>query len=245
MKKTLQSMMTAAMFAAAAAAATGALSAASENMQAEAMEAVIEKQTTTGTTIMTLYGPPPVDYTDEETNDCERIDTTTTETTTTVEILYGPPSVLFKHGDLNFDRQFDARDLTLLKKELLRYQEYLKENPDSDITLEEYIWDSDRLDVNYDGKIDKEDIKELRRKLTGKSKEQEEAEEREGQETTTAITTTATTLTTTITTMTSAPLYGPPWVFTTTVEETQPFETDVTEMIPQPVYGPMPVEETE
>ena len=241
MKKTLQSVMTAAMFAAAATAALGTM----ENAgRAEAMAAVLENQTVF-TTTATLYGPPPVEYTDEETNDCERIDTTTTETTTTVEILYGPPSVLFKHGDLNFDRQFDARDLTLLKKEVLRYQEYLKENPDSDITLEEYIWDSDRLDVNYDGKIDKEDIKALRRKLTGKSKEQEEAEEREGQETTTAITTTATTLTTTITTMTSAPLYGPPWVFTTTVEETQPFETDVTEMIPQPVYGPMPVEETE
>ena len=203
MKKTLQSVMTAAMFAAAATAALGTM----ENAgRAEAMAAVLENQTVF-TTTATLYGPPPVEYTDEETNDCERIDTTTTETTTTVEILYGPPSVLFKHGDLNFDRQFDARDLTLLKKEVLRYQEYLKENPDSDITLEEYIWDSDRLDVNYDGRINKEDIMELRRMLTGKTKEQEEAEERArlGEETTTATTGTTAGTTTSGTTTFNGP----------------------------------------
>lgn len=260
MKKTLQTAMTAAMFAAAATAMTAGVSALPENSQVEALEMFAQNAAAPGTTTMTLYGPPPVDFTDdfgeEETTFTSTVETDPfTPYDTDPVVLYGPPSFLYEHGDLNTDRKFDARDLTLLKQELLRYQRYLKENPESNITIDEYIWDSARLDVNDDGKIDKEDIKALRRMLTGKSKEQEDAEEHAGEETTTTPTTTMTSTTTTfsgptqtwptttastvLTTMTM-PLYGPPWVFTTTEPVVT---TDVTEELPQPEYGPMPVEE--
>ena len=249
MKKTLQTAMTAAMFAAAATAMTAGVSALPENSQVEALEMFAQNAAAPGTTTMTLYGPPPVDFTDdfgeEETTFTSTVETDPfTPYDTDPVALYGPPSVFYESGDINMDRKLDARDLSNLKRILLSGQEY---------------WDRGMVDVNGDDIFDVEDIKAFRRKLTGKTKEQEEAEERErqGEETTTTPTTTMTSTTTTfsgptqtwptttastvLTTMTM-PLYGPPWVFTTTDAITT--TTDVTDNLPQPVYGPMPVEET-
>ena len=99
--------------------------------------------------------------------------------------LYGPPWVFAEKGDMNYDHSFDARDLTLLKQVILEE----RSPQQSDVFLG---------DVNLDGAIDKDDVKELIRQLTGKPDEPEETD------------VTVLSTDTTIPTTTTVPLYGPP-----------------------------------
>ena len=145
-----------------------------------------ETSTTAETTIFTepitqpAYGPPYWE---------------TTVTEIIPQPAYGPPWMFAEPGDLNYDFQLDARDLTLLKRYLLEGE------------INDHI---DRLaNVNHDGKIDKEDVKELIRKLTGKPEDEEEPD----------VTTTATTA-------------------TTQTADTETTTTDPWENYPLPLYGP-------
>ena len=111
-------------------------------------------------------------------------------------VLYGPPWVFADLGDMNYDFQFDVRDVTLLKQYVLE-----ERSPQQSDT---YLGD-----VNMDGVIDKADVKELIRKLTGKPEDDQEQTE------TTKITgtTTAQTTSTEATTTTwdyPVLMYGPP-----------------------------------
>ena len=148
MKKTLQSLMTAAMFTAAATSSLSASAAEQSFMQKTA-------------------GPEAA--------------------------LYGPPWVFAEKGDMNYDSVLDARDLSWLKQIVLEE----RDPQQSDTFLG---------DVNGDGTIDKEDIKVLIRKLTGKPEDEEEQTE------TTDTTATTESYTTTTETTWDYPvlMYGPP-----------------------------------
>ncbi|MBR5363795.1 MAG: dockerin type I repeat-containing protein [Oscillospiraceae bacterium] len=98
-------------------------------------------------------------------------------------VLYGPPWVFAESGDMNYDFQLDVRDVTHLKQIILE-----ERSPQQSDT---YLGD-----VNGDGSIDKEDVKALIRKLTGKPEDEEEVTEP---------------IVSTITTMQTA--YGPPPVW--------------------------------
>jgi hypothetical protein len=105
--------------------------------------------------------------------------------------VYGPPSFFYKHGDPNMDSSIDVRDLSILKRVILEGEGY-------------GIFDPELLDVNEDGRVNKEDIKALQRKLTGKPEDEDE------QTTVLTGTTTTTTFTTTIDEPIPQPAYGPP-----------------------------------
>lgn len=202
MKKTLQSLMTAAVFASAL--TTGFSDSISANSADDNFPLYPEL----------MYGPP--DYTDIEdeppfepvitegtivtttpTTDVSMEGTTpiyddtalggVTVTTTTTEplMLDGDAPVFSEPGDLNMDDSHDVRDLSLLKQYLLTNQS----QGIVDITG----------DVNLDGSIDKEDVKALIRLLTGKPEDEEDP-----------IITTVPTSSTTTTTAPIATLYGPP-----------------------------------
>ena len=166
MKKTTQSLMTAAMFAAAAA----------SSFRAAAAEEGLMNRTTTQNA--PLYGPPPVEL---------------------------------ALGDMNEDKQLDARDLSVLKKMIMdsRGQITLDElgDPDGNGMVQIWSWGSSPItssiyvgDVNQDLNIDKKDVEALVRMLTGKPEENEEEE-------TDPIVTTTTTVMESEMTQTS---YGPP-----------------------------------
>lgn len=156
--------------------------------------APITGTTTTALPIMTevpLYGPPRWDETIAPVTDI----TTTTMPVMTNAPLYGPPWVLFEEGDINYDKKLNAADLSLLKRAVLN---------------DSYDEATRRLgDLNEDGKLDKADVKEMIRRLTG-------APEKEPDET--DVTTTATDATVPPRSETTTdpyldipmPLYGPP-----------------------------------
>ena len=108
-------------------------------------------------------------------------------------VLYGPPWVFAEKGDMNYDHSFDARDVSLLKQVILEER--------SPKQSDEFLGD-----VNLDGAIDKDDVKELIRQLTGKPEDEEEQTQ-----TTDTTGVTDTTITTLTTTETEYPvsLYGP------------------------------------
>ncbi len=211
MKKSLHSLLTAAMFAAAVTTSAGGIS---NTQNASAAPAENDLITETTTEPQDVYGPPgwfsetetitdvtrndpptaygpPHWFTDTET---EAMTTTTTDVTAEIpQPAYGPPWMFAEPGDLNYDFKLDARDLTLLKRYLLEGE------------INDRI---DRLaNVNQDGKIDKEDVKELIRRLTGAPEEDPEE---------TDVTTTGTDATvpprpeTTTDPYWDYPLYGPP-----------------------------------
>lgn len=205
MKKSLHSILTAAMFAAAvttslsdpAASAQAKINPAEESLMDETWR---EQQgaygppnwfTETELTEMTttepqdVYGPPSwfTEPTDEPAS-------TTTSAETYPEPVYGPPWIFAKKGDMNYDRVLNARDVTQLKRAILT-----GEFSDA----EDYL-----ADVNNDGLIDQEDVKALIRQLTGKPEDGEE------NAVTTFITNSTDTTTTTVTTPMTYVLYGPP-----------------------------------
>ncbi len=240
MKKSLHSLLTAAMFAAAVTTSAGGISNTQNASAAPAENDLITETTTepqcvygppewftseseltdiTGTEPQDVYGPPgwfsetetitdvtrndpptvygpPHWFTDTET---EATLTTTTDVTAEIQQpAYGPPYVLFEKGDLNGDRVLNAKDLTLLKRAVLY------DNLDS-------FW-RPLGDLNDDGAVDKKDVKELIRRLTGAPEEDPEE---------TDVTTTGTDATVPPRPETTTdpywdypmPLYGPPTAY--------------------------------
>lgn len=201
MKKTLQSLMTAAVFASAL--TTGFSDSISANsaddnfpLYPELMygppdytdiedeppfEPVITEGTivtTTATTDVSLEGTTPI-YNDTT------LGGVTVTTTTEPLMLGGDVPVFSEPGDLNMDGIHDVRDLSLLKQYLLTNQS------------QGFVGITG--DVNSDDSIDKEDVKALIRLLTGKPEDEEDP-----------IITTVPTSSTTFPTTSTVTLYGPP-----------------------------------
>ena len=228
MKKSLHSVLTAAMFAAAVTTSAGgsaAFALGSSSAEANLMAQTAREQqgvygppnwfTTepaltklTDTEPQDVYGPPNW-FSESETNGTTtRIPPTVygppyfeTEPLSTEDVTepiqqpaYGPPWMFAAPGDLNYDFSLDARDLTLLKRYLLSGK-----MDDASYRL---------ANVNGDGEIDKKDVKELIRKLTGKPEDEDDPD----------VTTTATDATQPPESETTTdpwwdyplPLYGPP-----------------------------------
>ena len=217
MKKTLQSKLTAALFAAAISTGTGGTL---SPQLAKALDAANdittipettygppgwmmttdenETSTTTETTEMPIFGTeaPTVTMT-TSTSEMPVYGTetpTVTETTATEEVLQllGEPVLYDEPGDVNMNGCIDVHDLTLLKQYLLNQTKY---------KVPEEVGD-----INEDGKIDKADVKALIRLLTGKP----EDDAKETTVTTTVPTTFIDTDVTITTTMRMTTLYGPP-----------------------------------
>jgi hypothetical protein len=163
MKKTAQTLLTAAMFVS----ALGGSAAGKDSMKCNATaDTPATTTTTTGleafmTTGPVLYGPPWVFGTTTTTTETVTTDdsaqtvtepsvtdidpdftTTTFMPMTTPEILYGPPSVFM---DMNRDGSLDSRDLTLMKRKAL-----------GKLDDGSYIGD-----VNHSGKVDKYDVEQF------------------------------------------------------------------------------------
>ena len=140
MKKTIQTLATAAMFAAAAVSSFSVSAQESEFMEKSAQP------------MAPLYGPPPVD-----------------------RML----------GDMNQDDELDVRDLTVLKRILLQAEgDFDLEtvgDEDGDGWIQIWSWGSSQVtseiyagDLNQDAKVNKADVQEMIRRLTGAPKEEEE-----------------------------------------------------------------------
>ena len=195
MKKTLQTAMTAAMFAASLGMAAGTASA-SQTGASDA--AAVEKlMNATAGEIVDVYGPPAAFYTETEPP------TTTTETTAppeeTTDPYYDEPVtggvVPLPTMDLDGNGQLNARDLTILKQ-------YMLQDPKPARGFD-FTYSSD---YNYDGILDKQDLIQMILELTGMPEWKPEE---------TAVTTTTTAVfPTTETTVTMetypVPVYGPP-----------------------------------
>ena len=177
MKKTMHSLLTAAMFTAAA----------TSSFRASGAEAALMQKT-------------------------ERTD----------QLLYGPAPVTLALGDMNWDREVDARDLTVLKQKILAndgvIQRSARCDPDGDgwavIFGASGFSLLDLGDLNQDMKLDKEDIGIMVRLLTGKPEDEDEIKEN-SEKIETTVTTETTRNRETLTTTTwdwdiVVPLYGPP-----------------------------------
>ncbi len=195
MKKTLQTAMTAAMFAASLGMAAGTASA---SQTGESGAASVEKlMNATAGEIVDVYGPPAAFYTETEPP------TTTTETTAlpeeTTDPYYDEPVtggvVPLPTMDLDGNGQLNARDLTILKQ-------YMLQDPKPARGFD-FTYSSD---YNYDGILDKQDLIQMILELTGMPEWKPEE---------TAVTTTTTavfpTTETSVTIETyPVPVYGPP-----------------------------------
>ena len=195
MKKTLQTAMTAAMFAASLGMAAGTASA---SQTGESGAASVEKlMNATAGEVVDVYGPPEAFYTETEPP------TTTTETTAppeeTTDPYYDEPVtggvVPLPTMDLDGNGQLNASDLTILKQ-------YMLQDPKPARGFD-FTYSSD---YNYDGILDKQDLIQMILELTGMPEWKPEE---------TAVTTTTTavfpTTETSVTIETyPVPVYGPP-----------------------------------
>lgn len=209
MKKTIQTIMTAAAFAAALGAGAG------DTITAQfAAESVAADSITT--VPQTTYGPPGWMMTTEDPEELEtlpivtpgtvmhyELDTTTSSTTTTVTlegtsplptdlVTDGVAPAYNEPGDFDNNGSFDARDLTLLKRYLLSN----KTTQGSTVMA----------DIDLNGEVDKKDVEALLRLLTGKPEE----ENQPSVETEMTTQPTAPVTTTDVTRPTYMVLYGPP-----------------------------------
>ncbi|MBR4200632.1 MAG: hypothetical protein IKQ91_05085 [Oscillospiraceae bacterium] len=216
MKKTLKTVMTSAMFAAALGITAGnaPVSAAETADVPDVLPTEESLMERTAETMVCVYGPPEyftepeqtgTTVTDAALRDEDETMTGTeplrpagvapviTETEPPEEIVL-PGEVPLPVTDWNSDGKMSAADLSYMKRMLLEGDSYY------------YRYEGD---LNYDGRFDKEDIKALRRMLTGKSKEEEDAEEAAKQTSAPVMTSLKTTETTTIFDI-PQPAYGPP-----------------------------------
>lgn len=209
MKKTIQTIMTAAAFATALGAGAG------DTITAQfAAESVAADSITT--VPQTTYGPPGWMMTTEDPEELEtlpivtpgtvmhyELDTTTSSTTTTVTlegtsplptdlVTDGVAPAYNEPGDFDNNGSFDARDLTLLKRYLLSN----KTTQGSAVMA----------DIDLNGEVDKKDVEALLRLLTGKPEE----EDQPFVETEMTTQPTAPVTTTDVTRPTYMVLYGPP-----------------------------------
>ena len=246
MKKTKQTLLTAAAFAAAMQMASGAnVSAASTNgavglpakyePAAEDVQDVygpapyygdepvvtdITEPTTTITSAVPLYGPP-VAWT-ETTSTVTTFDPSKTTTVT----LYGPPpAYYYKKGDTNGDGVVDVFDVIALRKRILSSWGSHASTADQP------------YDVNDDGEIGVSDLVSMQNFLLGKTKDYNDPELMEvlyGPPSLLTTTTTPPPPTSTTTTTTDAPvqlMYGPPNWWTTA--EPAPVTTSTTTKKPK------------
>lgn len=167
MKKTAQSLLTAAMFAAAlgnsaANASTGSTTAfAAERSAAVTTAPFTTTEEVTTMTSAPLYGPPWV-FSDLSEEPAETTAPEDDPTYTEPSVLYGPPSVFYPRGDVTMDNKTDARDLTMIKRIALA------ENQEN-IGYAEF----DIADVNHDRVVDREDVQIFREEVLGFPKEEE------------------------------------------------------------------------
>lgn len=227
MKRTAQTLLTAAIFAT-------ALGSTAQSQMRQPVQAVDDPIFDLQTNYAGVYGPPPTQRTTEELTETTTYTTTNqfvasipvypdSELPVTTDLIpepaYGPPRTAFS-GDMNWDAIADARDLTLIKRAAL----VGRDNFDG--------W-YDMADVNHNGDVNEEDVHFFMEETLGIPK-------KEAAVTTTPAVTTAAEMTTTListTTMVTFPLYGPPPV-TTVSEMTAPPETTRDTDIPVPLYGP-------
>ena len=154
MKKTVKTLMTAALFAASAAAAMSAYDPAAEEIQ-------------------DVYGPAPDYPSIEETNDIKTDEPpmTTTETDVFDQPVYGPPWVPQTEsttttvstdekewlGDLNLDGSIDVYDMVAMRNYLI--------NGEDSISADD--WKKLRADVNKDDEVGMADLIMLQKYLLG------------------------------------------------------------------------------
>ena len=216
MKKTAQTLLTAAIFAT-------ALGSTAPSQFRQPVQAAADPIWETTFHFAGVYGPPPQTTTDTETtafvaNIPAYPDWETGTTDPIPQPAYGPPRTAFS-GDMNWDAKADARDLALIKRAVLEG----RDNFDG--------W-YDMADVNHDGTVDKEDVRIFMEETLGIPKKEEAV--------TTAPAVTTEALVTTLISSTKLPvtvLYGPPPV-TTAIEMTKTTETTPDMNIPDPIYGP-------
>ena len=204
MKKTRQSLLTAALFAAAVSTSAGGtilpqLASAEGDVTTVPQTSygppvcITEPDTTTATTVLMPEGTVPID-TGTSTTCCDlpEYDGVFPVPTETEEplMMMGDPVVYDEPGDLNMDGSIDVRDLTLLKQYLL--QNTKRRYPDR------------TLDADRDGELSKEDVRALVRLLTGKPEDEDDPAV-----TSEALPEPASTTTTELTTVITT-LYGPP-----------------------------------
>ncbi|MBQ6042238.1 MAG: hypothetical protein IJL32_15870 [Oscillospiraceae bacterium] len=229
MKKTAQTLLTAAMFAAALGSAAGAqntgAASAAEPADPENFYAAVEDP-------VDIYGPPSAftrttePGTQPGTTAFEGGKTTFTLTTRNDPVgIYGPPSMMYPRGDITRDKTVDARDLSRMKQMILNMQDAPYSYIESEIS-----------DLNRDGKTDKEDLEIMLHEVLGVPKKEEPA----------VTTATALAVTTTAMTATTQPvvlLYGPPQMMTT-VHVPVDINPVFTEPVVRPLYGPPDVMQT-
>ena len=185
MKKTAQTLLTAAMFATAlGSAASGSAAGKPTAFAADNpyFETPAAKSVTTDIPRV-LYGPPWVFSTLEE--EQQKTETTTTAAVTedvtlpVTQAVYGPPLAFL--GDMNYDGIADARDLTRIKQ----------------LALGQYILFTDQMryssDINRDGVVDADDVHLCMEEVLGIPEKEEPAVTTTAIETTAEVTTTATT----------------------------------------------------
>ena len=148
MKKTAQTLLTAAIF------ATALGSSAQSRMQQPA-EALGDPIKEVETNLVDVYGPPSMFTTvlPEDTT------TAATETVYTVP-LYGPPWAFYPKGDITTDNITDARDLTLIKRAAIEGRNAVG------------YFEYDGADVNHDGVVDREDVRIFREEVLGIPKQE-------------------------------------------------------------------------
>ena len=223
MKKTAQTLLTAAMFAAALGTAAGTqntgTASAAEPADPEVFYTTVEEP-------VDIYGPPSAftrttePGTQPGTTAFEGEKTTFTLTTRWDPVgIYGPPSMMYPRGDVTRDKTVDARDLSRMKRLILTMQDEPYSYVESEIS-----------DLNHDGKVDKEDLDIMLHEVLGVPKKEEPA-------VTTATALTVETAAMTSTTQPVVLLYGPPQIMTT-----EPVPVDInpvfTEPLVRPLYGP-------
>lgn len=185
MKKTAQTLLTAAMFATAlGSAASGSAAGKPTAFAADNpyFETPAAKSVTTDIPRV-LYGPPWVFSTLEE--EQQKTETTTTAAVTedvtlpVTQAVYGPPLAFL--GDMNYDGIADARDLTRIKQ----------------LALGQHILFTDQMryssDINRDGVVDADDVHLFMEEVLGIPEKEEPAVTTTAIETTAEVTTTATT----------------------------------------------------
>ena len=155
MKKTAQTLLTAAIFAT-------ALGSAVPSQFRQPVQALEDPIVEVENNLVDIYGPPSM-FTEkpEETTATERTKktkttmvTTTTAIETTTSVLYGPPWVFYGEGDVNRDGVSDARDLTIMKQIILNGNE-IAENYPNDPRGNSIL---PLADVDHDGGVTEEDV---------------------------------------------------------------------------------------
>ena len=162
MKKTAQTLLTAAIFAT-------ALGSTVPSQFRQPVQALDDPIAEVETNLVEVYGPPAWFTTPQEetttTHTTRRIkpttvvtttpETTAGTTTTATEpvLLYGPPWVFMGVGDANGDDVPDARDLTIIKRLALEGREAAGNIPNMT-----YVSQYDVADVDHNGIVDADDV---------------------------------------------------------------------------------------